>query len=100
MAVYLKIAVEQLKGFRWFKIEQVPRVKNVEADGLARIASGLEDGTLGQTPIKVLSEPNTKELTDHVMSVDNPPSWVDPIVEYLAKGKVPEDKNEARRIMY
>ena len=47
MAAYLKIAREQLKGFRWFKIEQVPRAENVEADSLARIASGLEGGALG-----------------------------------------------------
>ena len=46
MAAYLKIAKEQLKGLRWFNIEQVPRTENVEADGLARIASGLEGSTL------------------------------------------------------
>ena len=34
------------------------------------------------------------------MPVDNSPSWVDPIFEYLTKGKIPEDKNEARRIKY
>ena len=34
------------------------------------------------------------------MPVDTSPSWVDPIFEYLTKGKVPEDKNEARRIKY
>ena len=44
---YLKIVGEQLKGFRWFKIEQVPRAKNIEPDSLVRMASELEDGTLG-----------------------------------------------------
>ena len=73
MSAYLKIAKEQLKGFRWFKIEKVPKAENVEANSLERIASGLEDGTLGQTLIKILSEPSTKESTNHVMPIDNSP---------------------------
>ena len=60
MAVYLKIAGEQLKGFRWFKIEQVPRIENAEADSLARLASGLEDDTLSQTPIELISKPSIR----------------------------------------
>ena len=100
MAVYLKIAREQLKGFKWFKIEQLPRVENVKADSLVRITSRLKNGALGQTSIEVLSETSTKESTDHIMPIDNSPSWVDLIFEYLTKGKIPEDKNEARRIKY
>ena len=78
----------------------VPRTENAEVDSLARTASGLEDGTLGRTPIEILSEPSTKTSADHVMYVDTSPSWVDPIFEYLMKRKVPKDKNEARRIRY
>ena len=70
MATYLNIAGEQLKGFRRFKIEQVPKIENVEADGLARLASGLEDDTLRQTPIELLSEPNIRESIDYIMLVD------------------------------
>ena len=77
MAAYLKIAGEQLKAFKWVKIEQVPRAKNVEADSLVKVASRLEDGTLGQTPIEILSEPSTKEFVYHVMPVNVSPSWVD-----------------------
>ena len=89
-----------MRSFRWFKIEQVPRTKNVEADSLARLAFGFEDGTIGQKPIEILSEPSINDSTYHVMPVDNSPSWVDMILEYLMKGQVPEDKNEARRIRY
>ena len=65
MAAYLKIAGGQVKAFRWFKIEQVPRAENDEAVSLAKIVSGLEDGTLGQTPIEILFEPSTKKSADH-----------------------------------
>ena len=47
MAAYVKKTEGQLRTFKWYRIEQVPRTENVEADSLARLASGLEDGTLG-----------------------------------------------------
>ena len=100
MAAYLKIIGEQLKGFTWLKIEQVPKAENVEADGLARIASGLEDSTLGHMSIDILSKPSTKESANHVMPVDNSPSWVNSIFEYRTKGKIPKNKSKARRIKY
>ena len=100
MAAYLKIAEGHLKAFRWFRIEQVPRVENSEIDNLARLVSGLEDRTLGQAPIKILAEPSTKESANHVMAIDPSPSRIDPIFEFLAEGQVLEDKNKARRIKY
>ena len=89
-----------MRTFKWFRIEQVPRVENVEADSLARLASGLEDGALGQAPIEILAEPSTKESTDHVMSINSSTSWIDPIFEFLVERKILEDKNTTRRIKY
>ena len=100
MAAYVRIAGEQLKGFEWFKIEQVPRIENAEADDLARLASGLEVDTLRHSSIKHLSKPSRSQCADHVMLVDYTPCWIDPILEYLTKGKILEDKNEARKIKY
>ena len=94
MATYLRIAGRHLKAFKWFKIHQVPRAKNIEANGLAKLESGLEDGALSQTPIKILAEPNTKESADHVMPIDPPSSWIDPTFKFLAEGKILKDKNE------
>ena len=74
MAAYLKIVGGQVKASTWFKIKQLPRAENVEADSLANIASGLEDGTLDQTPIDILSKPSTKESADHVIPVNTSPS--------------------------
>ena len=67
---------------------------------MARLAFGLKDGALGQAPIEILAEPSTKESTDHVMSDDPSPSWIDPIFEFLEEGNTLEDKNKARRIKY
>ena len=100
MVAYLKIVEGHLRNFKWFRIEHVPRLESVEADSLARLASGLEDGALIQAPIKILVEPSIKESVDHIMSIDPSPSWIDPIFEFLAEGMTLEDKNEARRIRY
>ena len=100
MVVYLKKAGGQLKTFKCYMIEQVPRAENAEADSLARLAFGLKDGTRSQVPIETLAEPSTKESTDHIICTDPSPSWIDLIFEFLVEGKVPEDKNEARRIKY
>ena len=81
-----------MKAFKWFKIEQVPRAENVEADGLGRLAFGLEDEALGQMPIEILAKPSTKESTDHVMSIDPSPSLIDSIFEFLTKRKTPRTK--------
>ena len=89
-----------MRTFKWFRIEQVPRAENVEADSLARLASGLEDEALGQASIAILAEPSTKEFVVHVMFIDPSPSWINPIFEFLVEGKTLEDKNEARRIRY
>ena len=100
VASYLKKAGGQLRTFKWFRIEQVPRAENVEADSLVRLASRLEDGALGQNPIETLAEPSTKEFVDHVICTDPSPSWIDPIFEFPEEGKTPEDKNKVRRIRY
>ena len=71
MATYLKKVGGQLKTFKWFRIEQLPRAENIEVDGLARLASGLEDGTLSQVPIETLAKPSTKESINHVMCIDS-----------------------------
>ena len=71
---YLKIVGGHLKTFKWFKIEQVPRAENVEADNLARLMSRLKDGALGQAPIEILVEPSTKESADHIMFIDPLPN--------------------------
>ena len=67
---------------------------------MARVASELEDETLGQAPIVILVEPSTKESIDHVMTINLSPSWIDPIFKFLVEGKTLEDKNEAKRIKY
>lgn len=34
------------------------------------------------------------------MKIDPEPSWMDPIIEYLKSGTLPEDKLEAKKLLY
>ena len=69
-----------MRTFKWYKIVQVPRTKNVKADSLARLASRLEDGTLGQILVETLAKPSIRESTNRVMCVDPSPCWIDLIL--------------------
>lgn len=41
MAAYLTKGNKELEAFSWYEITQVPRSKNVEADALSRLTSGI-----------------------------------------------------------
>ncbi|XP_043811023.1 uncharacterized protein LOC122723300 [Manihot esculenta] len=60
------------------KYQRIPREENEEADLLSR-----------------LSKEELEQLPDEVEQGQN---WMTPYLEYLEKGKLPEDKDEARRI--
>ncbi|XP_074265082.1 uncharacterized protein LOC141587499 [Silene latifolia] len=51
MIAYLKISTEQKSKFRTFKITQVPREQNVEADALATLGSTFQPAELSNIPI-------------------------------------------------
>ncbi|XP_074313904.1 uncharacterized protein LOC141649105 [Silene latifolia] len=63
MIAYLKIATEQKLKFRSFKITQVPRDQNVEADALATLGATFQPTKLSNIPIiHVLTPAIQKEL--------------------------------------
>ncbi|XP_074301315.1 uncharacterized protein LOC141632693 [Silene latifolia] len=51
MIAYLKVATEQKSKFRTFKITQVPRDQNVEADALATLRATFQPTELSNIPI-------------------------------------------------
>ncbi|XP_074301444.1 uncharacterized protein LOC141632832 [Silene latifolia] len=51
MIAYLKIATERKSKFRTFKITQVPREQNMEADALATLGSTFQPAELSNIPI-------------------------------------------------
>ncbi|XP_074299455.1 uncharacterized protein LOC141630560 [Silene latifolia] len=116
MIAFLKIATEQKLKFRSFKIIQVPRVQNVEADALAMLGATFQPAELSNIPIThVLTPTIQKEIEQghpweaaymqHVnregvlVSDGNHPRVPNrrtPYVEWLRDGKLPEDKKKAQ----
>ncbi|KAL5562357.1 hypothetical protein UlMin_032104 [Ulmus minor] len=80
--------------FDSFEITHIPRVENLEADRLARIGSGI-DRSSGHH-VDILCSPSTDGIS--INQVDKEPTWMTPIVGYLLRGELPQDRTEARTL--
>ena len=98
MVAYLSKTQKNLEALSWFEIIQVPREANIEADALARLASGIDKEGEGRAPIEVLTRPYVSRRDVGVVDKVPPPSWMTPFVEYLKRGVVPGNKDEARKL--
>ena len=54
---------------------------------------------MGLVPVEFLERPSIEEAAREVEMIDTRPTWMTPIVEYLTIGKLPEERNDARRIL-
>ena len=93
MKKYLENVLLLVKKFKEANFIQIPREENVEADVLAKEASA--------------SEPmNEFDKVQYVPSIDLPElqqiedreNWMTPIISYLKDGRLPEGKDEARKL--
>ncbi|XP_074306384.1 uncharacterized protein LOC141641628 [Silene latifolia] len=115
MIAYLKIATEQKSKFRTFKITQVPRDQNVEADALATLGATFQPTELSNIPITHVLIPTIQKEPDHnpvkqdvrpqytqgartlVSTVGQQDAdWRVPYLNWLRDGTLPEDKQEAQ----
>ncbi|XP_074300318.1 uncharacterized protein LOC141631560 [Silene latifolia] len=115
MVAYLKIATEQKSKFRSFKITQVPRDQNVEADALAMLGATFQPTELSNIPIThvltsaIQKEPDQDPVKEavhvqyaqEVMTLvssqgQQDPCWRMPYINWLKDGTLPEDRKEAQ----
>lgn len=99
MAAYLEKVKTTFNDFEFYYVERIPRENNAMVDALARLATSKEAKELSIVPIEILHEPNII-LSEEVELVQDKSTWMTPIIDYLLNGTLPEDKNEARRLMY
>ena len=84
MVAYLNKVKELIKGFSHFAIHQVPRVRNSQADALARLASTRDVGLFEVVLVEFLTEPSiTHHEVNVVMTIEEKSSWMRPILQYL-----------------
>ncbi|XP_074318512.1 uncharacterized protein LOC141655325 [Silene latifolia] len=115
MIAYLKIATEQKSKFRTFKITQVPREQNVEADALATLGSTFQPAELSNIPIThvltpaIQGEPDQRPMKEDVHMQcaqgartlvsavgQQDADWRVPYLNWLRDGTLPEDRKEAQ----
>ncbi|XP_074360580.1 uncharacterized protein LOC141700792 [Apium graveolens] len=98
--LYLRCTQRLIGMFKEVRLECVPREKNSNADALAKMGSQQEAVLLGSIPLKIQEVPSIPEI--ETMQVDEAlkKTWMTPILAYIRKGTLPEDKFMARRLRY
>ena len=85
--------------FKSFDLQHIPRGGNTHVDSLATLATS----SAQNLPHVILIEDLGKPLGErgnmiYVSHVRIGPSWMDPIIQFLSKDVLPEDKSEAEKI--
>ena len=89
----LKKVVRLVKKFKEADFIQIPREENVEADTLAKEASvnvAMDDLDAVQYMLSI-------DLLE-MLQIEGDENWMTPIVSYLKDGRLPEGKDEARKL--
>ncbi|XP_074352820.1 uncharacterized protein LOC141691971 [Apium graveolens] len=69
-------------------------------DALAKLGSQREATLLGVIPLEIKKQPSIFQAEVMGVEVQREESWVTPILDYITKGTLLVDKDEARRIKY
>ena len=99
MDAYLEKVKTTFENIEFYSVEQIPREDNALADALARLATSKEVEELSIVPVEVLHEPSIVQSRE-IELIEEKTTWMPPIMAYLSIGTLPEDRNEARRLMY
>nr|XP_023872556.1 uncharacterized protein LOC111985139 [Quercus suber] len=93
MKKYLKKVLRLAKKFREANFVQIPREENMEADTLAKEASANE--TMDKfDEIRYMPSIDLPEM----LQIEGEENWMTPIVSYLRDERLPEGKDEARKL--
>ena len=105
MKAYLGVAKQIIDQFGMAKVSQIGRSQNRHADSLATLASSTTEDTPRLVTIELIREPSisVESIHDQVrvevakITVANS-CWMNPIIDFLAEDKVPDDEDEAKKI--
>ena len=97
MAKYVSLVKQRLDNFSAWKLEHVTKDCNKKADALAAITTSFPITETVILPINYQSDSSI--ATTRVSQVDEVSHfWMDPIVQYINKGELPNDINKAHKI--
>ncbi|VFQ79290.1 unnamed protein product [Cuscuta campestris] len=95
MMKYRDTALELLKAFKAYRIEQVSREENVEADILSKLGPDSPDHIKAMTQEEELLEPSISPGQVLVITLKEP-DWIDEITMYILDGSLPTDPIAAK----
>ena len=104
MKEYLKVAKQIMAKFSTTSVTQVARGKNRHANSLATLASIMTEDIPRQIKVELIAEPSISAMADWATKVDVAvittagSCWMDPIIEFLAEDRMPDDKSKANKI--
>ena len=87
------------KKFESFDLQHIPRGGNTQADSLATLVTSSAQNLARVILIEDLGKlSREKGNMIYVPHVRIGPSWIDPIIQFLSKDALPEDKLKAEKI--
>ncbi|XP_030931230.1 uncharacterized protein LOC115957146 [Quercus lobata] len=93
MKKYLNRVKRLIKRSKEANFFQIPREENMEADALANVAS--TDGLVDE--LDEVQYMSTIDLPE-VQQIEGEGNWMTPIIAYLRDGRLPEEKDEVRKL--
>ena len=90
--------------FSTTSVTQVARGKNRHANSLATLASAMMEDIPRQIKVELIAEPSISAMANWATKVDVAAittagsCWMDPIIEFLAEDRMPDDKSEVNKI--
>ena len=105
MKAYLELVKQTISNFCTVKVIHVARAQNRYADSLATLASSIVEEIPRLIRVELVPDPSVKVAGDEgatrveVTTVATlGPSWMDPIVDFLANDRISNDEKEANKI--
>ncbi|XP_023746717.1 uncharacterized protein LOC111894856 [Lactuca sativa] len=97
MGKYVKMVKQLIGSFGRFTIKQIPRSENKRANALSKLASTCFNHLSKNVLVEVLRERSIDEQQVNILTPAGP-TWMTPLWEYLQRGVLPDDHDEARKI--
>ncbi|XP_022893838.1 uncharacterized protein LOC111408295 [Olea europaea var. sylvestris] len=97
MSLYCLKVHDLQRKFKSCEIVKITRAENCKVDALSRLVFMGIDGLDRIVHVRIVIEPSINQIVG-VMAIDNEPSWMDPIVDFINHGNLPEDPRAAGSI--
>ncbi|VFQ98728.1 unnamed protein product [Cuscuta campestris] len=97
MKKYRDTALEVLKSFTAYSVEQIPRAENAKADILSKLSSNTPEHIRRMANVEELSEPSIHAFPV-AMICARPKDWTDDIIAFLKDGALQDDAVKAKLV--